>query len=64
MYLGKAGLLWQVSGGKIIELHGDWAVIDHAINRPQTFSRRDVDPEKITLPGGRAPKRTRPLCGG
>jgi hypothetical protein len=49
MYLGKAGLLWQVSGGKIIELHGGWAVIDR-VNRPQTFSRRNVDPDKITLP--------------
>jgi hypothetical protein len=28
MYLGKAGLLWQVSGGKIIELHRDWALIE------------------------------------
>jgi hypothetical protein len=27
-YLGKAGLLWQVNGGKVIELHRDWAVID------------------------------------
>jgi hypothetical protein len=39
MYLGKAGLLWQVSGGKIIELHRDWAMIDHPVNRsPRTFS--------------------------
>jgi hypothetical protein len=58
MYLGKAGLLWQVSGGKIIELHRDWAVIDHAVNRsPHTFSRRDADPEKITLPWHLRPKR-------
>jgi hypothetical protein len=57
MYLGKAGLLWQVSGGKIIELHRDWAVIDHPVNRPQTFSRRDVDPEKITLPWYLRPRR-------
>jgi hypothetical protein len=50
MHLGKAGLLWQVSGGKIIELHRDWAVIDRSISRPQSiFSRRDVDPEKITV---------------
>jgi hypothetical protein len=51
MYLGKAGLLWQVSGGKIIELHRDWGVIDRRVNRSQSiFYRRDVDPEKITLP--------------
>jgi hypothetical protein len=51
MYLSKAGLLWQVSGGKIVELHRHWAVIDRPVNRsPSIFSRRDVDPEKITLP--------------
>jgi len=50
-YLGKAGLLWQVSGGKIIELHRTWAVIDRPVNRAQSiFYRRDVDPQKITLP--------------
>jgi hypothetical protein len=51
MYLGKAGLLWQVSGGKIIELHRDWAVIDRPVNRSQrVFYRRDVDQEKVALP--------------
>jgi hypothetical protein len=50
-YLGKAGLLWQVSGGRIIELHRNWAVIDRPISRSQSiFYRRDVDPQKITLP--------------
>ena len=52
MYLGKAGLLWQVSGGKIIELHRDWAVIDRPVNRSQrVFYRRDVDEAKAALPG-------------
>jgi hypothetical protein len=51
MYLGKAGLLWQVSGGKIIELHRGWAVIDRPVNRSQSiFYQRDVDPEKVALP--------------
>jgi len=50
-YLGEAGLLWHVNGGKIIELHRDWAVIDRPVNRSQSiFYRRDVDPQKITLP--------------
>ena len=50
-YLGKAGLLWHVNGGRIIELHRDWAVIDRPVNRSQSiFYRRDVDPEKIALP--------------
>jgi hypothetical protein len=51
MYLGKAGLLWQVSGGKIIELHRTWAVIDDPVNRsPRTFYRRNIAPEQTTLP--------------
>jgi hypothetical protein len=50
-YLGKAGLLWHVDGGKIVEVHRGWAVIDRLVNRSQSiFYRRDVDPEKITLP--------------
>jgi len=49
-YLNEAGLLWALNGGKIVELHRDWAVIDRPVNRSQsTFSRRDVD-EKIVLP--------------
>jgi hypothetical protein len=51
MYLGNAGLLWQVNGGKVIELHRDWAVIDRPVNRSQrVFYRRDVDQEKVALP--------------
>jgi hypothetical protein len=50
-YLGKAGLLWQVNGGKVVEVHRDWAVIDRPVNRSQRICyRRDVDQEKITLP--------------
>ena len=51
MYLGKAGLLWHVDGGRIIELHRDWAVIDRPVNRSQrVFYRRDVDEAKAALP--------------
>jgi hypothetical protein len=49
-YLGEAGLLWHVNGGRIVELHRDWAVIDRPVRSPHTFSRRNCDPEKITLP--------------
>ena len=50
-YLGQAGLLWQVDGGKVAEMHRSWAVIDRKFNRSQKiFYRRDVDPEQITLP--------------
>jgi hypothetical protein len=60
-YLGNAGLLWHVDGGKVIELHRTWAVIDRPANRaPRVFSRRDVGRANIALPWvlGRPPLRT------
>jgi hypothetical protein len=40
-----------VNGGRIIELHRDWAVVDRPVNRSQSvFYRRDVDRAKIALP--------------
>jgi hypothetical protein len=27
-YSGSAGLFWAINGGKLLELHRDWAVID------------------------------------
>ena len=50
-YSGSAGLLWAINGGRLVELHRDWAVIDLPVNRSQRiFYRRNVDPAKITLP--------------
>ena len=50
-YLGSAGLIWAINGGRRIELHRDWAVIDLPVNRSQRiFYRRNVNPAKITLP--------------
>jgi hypothetical protein len=50
-YLGEAGLLWHVHGGRIVELHRDFAVIERQVNRsPRTFSRRDVDKDRGVLP--------------
>jgi hypothetical protein len=50
-YLGEAGLLWHVNGGRVIELRRDWAVINRSVNRsPSTFSRRNIAPEQTTLP--------------
>jgi hypothetical protein len=50
-YLGRAGLLWAINGGRLLELHRDWAVIDVPVHGSQRiFSRRNVDPAKITLP--------------
>ena len=50
-YAGCAGLTWAINGGRRIELHRDWAVIDLPVNRSQRiFYRRNVDPAEITLP--------------
>lgn len=51
MHLGSAGLLWVINGGKLVELHRDWAVIELPMNRSQRiFYRRDVAPGKVALP--------------
>jgi hypothetical protein len=50
-YSASAGLLWAINGGRLVELHRGWAVIDLPVNRSQRiFSRRNVDAAKITLP--------------
>jgi hypothetical protein len=50
-YLGSAGLLWAINGGRLLELHRDWASIDVPVHGShRTFYRRNVDPAKITLP--------------
>jgi len=55
MHLGSAGLLWAITGGKLVELHRDWAVIELPVNRSQRiFHRRDVAAGKVTLPWDRA----------
>ena len=53
-YFGSAGLLWAINGGRLAELHRDWAVIDVPLHRSQRiFNRRNVDAAKITLPWAR-----------
>src|SRR5215468_2622040 len=55
MHLGSAGLLWAINGGKLLELHRDWAAIEIPVNRSQRiFSRRDVAAGKVSLPWDRA----------
>jgi hypothetical protein len=50
-YSGSAGLLWALNGGRLVQLHRDWAVIDVPVNRSErVFYRRHVDVAKITLP--------------
>src|SRR5882757_4909723 len=49
-YSGSAGLLWAINGGRLIELHRDWTVIDVPVNRSQrVFYRRNVDQAKIAF---------------
>ena len=57
MYAGSAGLVWAMNGGRIVELHREWAVIELPGNKSRRiFDRRSVDVAKVTLPW-RAPGR-------
>jgi hypothetical protein len=49
--LGSAGLLWAVSGGRLVELHRDWALIVRASDRSQRVHHRErPKAAHITLP--------------
>jgi hypothetical protein len=42
--------LWNLNGGRLLEFHRDWAVIDLPVNSSQRiFSRRSVE-AGVTLP--------------
>jgi hypothetical protein len=50
-YSASAGLLWAMNGGRLVELHRDWAVIDMPLQtRQRVFYRRNVERTKISLP--------------
>ncbi len=50
-HLGSAGLLWVINGGRFIELHRDWAVIELAMNGSRrVFDRRRLGAANVTLP--------------
>jgi hypothetical protein len=54
-HLGSAGLLWAISGGKLVELHRDWAVIEHAEDRSRHIHhRRSPHSPNVALPWGAA----------
>ena len=41
---GSAGLLWAINGGRLVELHRDWAVVERAENGSgRIFDRRRFD---------------------
>jgi hypothetical protein len=49
-YAASVGLLWAMNGGRLVELHRDWAVIVPLQTRQRVFYRRNVEPTKISLP--------------
>jgi hypothetical protein len=50
-HLASAGLLWAIYGGKLVELHRDWAVVERAADRSnQVHHRRCGRPANVTLP--------------
>jgi hypothetical protein len=45
------GLLWAVNGGRVVEIHRDWALIELAGNGSQrVFDRRRAVAANVTLP--------------
>jgi hypothetical protein len=53
MHPGGAGLLWAINGGRLVELHREWAVFELAVNGSRrVFERRRVDVAKVSLPWG------------
>ena len=54
-YSASAGLLWAMNGGKLVELHRDWAVIAMPPQtRQRVFYRRNVERTKISCLGRKA----------
>jgi hypothetical protein len=50
-FLGVAGLLWVINGGKLTELHRDWAVVEPAADGSRRIHhRRHAVSANITLP--------------
>jgi hypothetical protein len=50
-HLGVAGLLWAVNGGRVIEIHNGWAVIEQANNGSRrNFDQRRARQASLTLP--------------
>jgi hypothetical protein len=50
-HLGSAGLLWAINGGKLVELHRDWAVIERGQDKSRhVYHRRRQDEANVTLP--------------
>jgi hypothetical protein len=50
MYLGSAGLLWAINGGRLIAIRRDWATYETTIGTERVFYRRSFAPDQIVLP--------------
>jgi hypothetical protein len=47
----SAGLLWTLNGGRLVELHRDWTIVELAENGSRRiFERRRVDAANLRLP--------------
>jgi hypothetical protein len=56
-HLGSAGLLWAINGGKLAQLHREWAVIERGNDKSrQIFHRRRQDEAMITFPWALSPR--------
>jgi hypothetical protein len=51
-HLGSAGLLWAINGGRLLELHRDWAVVELPVNGSRRVHqrRRRLDAANLILP--------------
>jgi hypothetical protein len=57
VHRGSAGLLWAINGGRLVELHRDWAVVELAENGSgRVFDRRRLNAANFRPPwsGGEA----------
>jgi hypothetical protein len=51
LHHGSAGLLWAITGGRLLELHRDWAVIERSASGSQRiFDRRSIDAASFRVP--------------
>ena len=51
-YLQGAGLVWRLCGGKITDMHADWAMIE--VNAERQVVHRRPAPANFVLPWRRA----------
>src|SRR5262249_14492756 len=49
VHRGAAGLLWAIAGGRLVELHRDWAVVELAENGSRR-DRRRLETGNVRLP--------------